>query len=169
MSIAPMIRGPARTRRRGCVVFASTFWPMRVRLNPIRVVFSVRSREDVAVLAGEELVAREELARELRIVGRQELARVVERVAAEELVAAAEVVVHAPLHEVLVEFLVEREGVNSPAPARATGRSRAGTPPGTARPSGSIVTVSFGRMPLRALSSGTTVETVRPSRSISAS
>ena len=55
----------------------------------------------------------------LRIVGRQELVGVVEGVAREELVAAAEVVVEAPLREVLVEALIERERVaGEPLPER---------------------------------------------------
>ena len=54
---------------------------MRVRLNPSRAVSSVLAEKTLPVFAGEELVAREELARELRVVGRQELIGVVERVA----------------------------------------------------------------------------------------
>ena len=62
-----------------------------------------RGRERLPVLGGEELVAREERARELREVGRQHLVGVVEGVAREELVALAAVVVDAPLKEVLVD------------------------------------------------------------------
>ena len=91
--------------------------------DPRRVQRAVR--QHVAVFAGKELVAREELARELRKIGRQELAGVVERVAPEQLVAGAEVVVHASLHEVLVEPLVEREGVlGQSLPERRTVRAR---------------------------------------------
>src|SRR5690606_1076991 len=66
-------------------------------------------REHLLVLAGEELVAREELPRELRIVGREELVRVIERVAAEEAVGRRRVVVQAALDEVLIQLLIERE------------------------------------------------------------
>ena len=70
-----------------------------------------RGRERLPVLAREELVAREEGARELWEVGRESLVGVVESVAREELVAVAVVVVHAPLKEVLAYLLVEAEGV----------------------------------------------------------
>ncbi len=80
-----------------------------------------------AVFAGEELVARHEEARELRVVGRQELIRIVERVAREELMAGAGVVVDAALREVLVQRLAELEGVDRGAVAERRGRWRADT------------------------------------------
>src|SRR3712207_3843527 len=80
-----------------------------------------RGRERLAVLAGEELVAREEGARELGEVGRQELLGVVEGVAREELVALAAVVVHAPREEVLAQLLVEAEGVGGEVARDARG------------------------------------------------
>ena len=71
-----------------------------------------RGREDLAMLAGEELVAREELARKLRIIGRQELIGVVEGVAREDLPVRPGVEIDPALHEMLVERLREREVVD---------------------------------------------------------
>ena len=67
-------------------------------------------RHHVTVLAG-ELIARHEVARELRVVGRQILFGVIQRVAREDLAARGRVVVDASLAEVLIERLVELEGV----------------------------------------------------------
>ena len=66
---------------------------------------------DLLPLAREELIPRQERARELRIVGRQPLIRVVERVAREQMVRGAGVVIEAALHEVLIDRLIEIEGV----------------------------------------------------------
>ena len=41
MSMSPVIARPGTNGWSGWVVLASTFWPMRVRLKPIRVVFKV--------------------------------------------------------------------------------------------------------------------------------
>ncbi len=66
-------------------------------------------RKHLPVFTRDELVAREELARELRIVRRQELRGVVDRVTAEELARGRRVVVDAPLHEMLIQPLIEGE------------------------------------------------------------
>ena len=79
-----------------------------------------RRREHFPVLAGEELVARHEGPRELRIVRRQELLRIVEGVAAKKLTVVSGVV-DAPLEVVLVQPLVERKVVDrKPLPERGT-------------------------------------------------
>ncbi len=51
-------------------------------------MFNVAPESTSPVLPGEELIARHEGARKLRIVGRQELLGIVECVAGEELAAA---------------------------------------------------------------------------------
>ena len=93
-------------------------------------------RVGLLALAGEELVARDERARELRVVGRQPLIGVVERVAREELAARRQVVVDAALEEMLVEALVELEAVERRAVAEVRRRSAADIRSGTARPPG---------------------------------
>ncbi len=110
MSMSPRLSRVAMNVGSGVEVLASTFWPIRVRLKPIRDVLSVPADRMRRYSPVKNWLRRKEGARELRVVGRQELVGVVEGVAREQLVAAAQVVVDAPLHEVLVELLAEREG-----------------------------------------------------------
>ena len=66
-------------------------------------------RKVIAILDGEELVARQERARELREVGREKLVRVVKRVARKELVVVAYVVIEPSREVVLIDRLREPE------------------------------------------------------------
>ncbi len=93
-------------------MFASTFWPTRVRLKPKRNVLSVEGGDSLAVFAGKKLVAREERAGELWKVCREQLVCIVKSVAREELIAVALVVIHAPLQKVLANLLAEAEAVS---------------------------------------------------------
>ena len=142
---------------------------MRVRLKPTRLVLTVFGDTIRRYSAVKNWFREMKLRGKLRIVGRQELIGVVERVAGEQLVAAAEAVVDPALREVLVEPLIERERVAGEAlPERRPVGAR-DTPRGRARPAGLTGTCPLGSSPVRALSSGTTVLIVLPSRSISAS
>ena len=93
MSMSPIMPRPGTNGGSGWDVFASTFCPTRVRLKPSRAMFNVRSDSTWLKFAGDELIARKEVARELRIIGRQPLVRVVVRVAREQLIAVVQVLV----------------------------------------------------------------------------